>query len=102
MVTPSWVVIIDTDNMSTEFEKAVAGHMCVVLQVDVDLACEETFYVTDGESGKVRIVLSRVYLVPFWGRSGCSLVCLARVNVLGAIIGAEVVRLQYTRGERRE
>lgn len=41
-------------DMETVVETALQGDTSIVLQLDVDLACEETFYVTDGEGGEVR------------------------------------------------
>lgn len=51
--------MVDMDKVGAEVESAMSGHTSIVLQVDVDLACDETFYVTDGENGKVRRASTR-------------------------------------------
>lgn len=52
-MSPSWIVLVDMERVGAEIESAVEGNTSIVLQLDVDLACEETFYVTDGETGEV-------------------------------------------------
>lgn len=59
--SPSWVVLVDMGKVGAEIESAMEGNTAIVLQLDVDLACEETFYVTDGENGNVRSLSGRRY-----------------------------------------
>lgn len=49
-------ILMDADNLGETIKTAMDGNMSFVFQVDVDLACEETFYVTDAKTGEVRVV----------------------------------------------
>lgn len=52
----SMTILMDADNLGETIKTAMDGNMSFVFQVDVDLACEETFYVTDAKTGEVRVV----------------------------------------------
>lgn len=50
----SMTILMDGDNLGETIKTAMDGNMSFVFQVDVDLACDETFYVTDVKTGEVR------------------------------------------------
>ncbi|CAM9659483.1 unnamed protein product [Laminaria digitata] len=49
----SMTILMDADNLGETIKTAMDGNMSFVFQVDVDLACEETFYVTDAKTGEL-------------------------------------------------
>lgn len=67
-------ILMDADNLGETIKTAMDGNMSFVFQVDVDLACEETFYVTDAKTGEVRggvcsgASLLRLYISWTWQR----------------------------------
>lgn len=53
-MSPSFDVVMQEKKAFAQIKNALAGNATVTLQVDVDLACDETFYVADKDTGEVR------------------------------------------------
>ncbi len=52
-MSPSLDFVLEENKAFAQIKNALAGNATVTFQVDVDLACEETFYVKEKGTGKV-------------------------------------------------
>eukprot|EP00903_Cladosiphon_okamuranus_P019966 g18348.t1 len=52
-VSPSLDFVLEEKKAFAQIKNALAGNTTLTFQVDVDLACDETFYVTDKDTGEV-------------------------------------------------
>ena len=53
-MSPSLDFVLEENKAFAQIKNALAGNATVTFQVDVDLACDETFYVADKDTGEVR------------------------------------------------
>lgn len=64
-MSPILDVFLEEKNYMSQIKNALAGSVTVTFQVDVDLVCDETFYVKDKETGEVRCALFFMFFFVF-------------------------------------
>lgn len=65
-MSPSLHFVLEENKAFAQIKNALAGNATVTFQVDVDLACDETFYVTNKDTGEVRALMLLLLGVVGW------------------------------------
>lgn len=88
-LSPSLDIVLEENKAFAQIKNALAGNTTITFQVDVDVDCDETFYVKDKESGEVRVheCIDFSFSVLLWVVAACArVVLLSLISVQSASV----------------